>query len=169
MTLQELFDTIGNNPSWIMIYFCLIPITALIAGFMGKGEGNLTPWKELYSVLIYLVCIPGIFAITLSIYFFLFERRGILDTDVYSQIIPVVSMIATLFLIRNNASLDRIPGFGKVSGLMMVIFASLALMWGLDRTRIYVVAFTRMPFYYVLLIFAGIFFMVRFGFRRMLG
>ena len=169
MTLQELFDTIGNNPSWIMIYFCLIPITALIAGFLGKGEGNLTPWRELYSVLIYMVCIPGIFAITLSIYFFLFERRSILDTDVYNQIIPVVSMLVTLFLIRNNASMDRIPGFGKISGLIMVIFASLALMWGLDNTRIHIIAFTRMPFYYVIGIFVAIFLAVRFGFKRMLG
>ena len=76
-------------------------------------------------------------------------------------------MIATLLLIRNNASMDRIPGFGKVSGLMMMIFATLMLMWGLDRTRIYVVAFTRMPFYYVLGIFVGLFLMIRFGFKRL--
>ena len=168
MTLQELFDLIGNNPTWIIVYFALIPFTALLAGFMGKGEGNLTPWRQLYSVLIYMVCIPGIFAITLSIYFFLFERRSIMDTDVYNQIIPVVSMLATLLLIRNNANMDRIPGFGKVSGLMMVIFATLALMWGLDRTRIHIIAFTRMPFYYVIGIFVALFLVVRFGFKRLL-
>ena len=169
MTLQELFDFIGNNPTWIIVYFTLIPFTALLAGFMGKGEGNLTPWKQLYSILIYMVCIPGIFAITLSIYFFLFERRSILQTDVYNQIVPVVSMIATLLLIRNNVSMDRIPGFGKISGLMMVIFATLMLMWGLDRTRIYIVAFTRMPFYYVAGIFVALFLMIRFGFKRLMA
>ena len=167
MTLKDFFDLIGDNPVWILVYFTMIPITAFLAGIFGKGEGHLTPWKQLYSTLIYMVAIPGIFAITLSIYFFLFERRSILDTDVYNQIVPVGSMLLTLLLIRKNVNMERIPGFGKVSGLMMMIFATLALMWGLDRTRIYVVAFTRMPFYYVLGIFAGLFLMVRFGWRRM--
>lgn len=167
MTLKDFFDLIGDNPVWVLVYFTMIPITAFLASIFGKGEGHLTPWKQLYSTLIYMVAVPGLFAITLSIYFFLFERRSILDTDVYNQIVPVVSMIFTLLLIRKNVNMDRIPGFGKVSGLMMIIFATLALMWGLDRTRIYVVAFTRMPFHYVLGIFVGLFLMVRFGWRRM--
>lgn len=166
MTLQELFDLIGNNPAWVIVYFTLIPLTALLAAFFGKGEGHLTPWRQLYSVLVYLVCVPGIFAITLSMYLFLFERKSILDTDVYNQIVPVVSMIVTLLLISRNVKMDRIPGFGKVTGLLMMIFATLAVMWGLDRTRIYVVAFTRMPFYYVFGIFVGLFLLMRFGMKR---
>ena len=67
MTLQEFFRLLGENPSYILIFFTLIPLTALLANFMGKGEGNMPPWSFLYAVLIYLVCIPGIFAFSLSI------------------------------------------------------------------------------------------------------
>ena len=167
MTLKEFFELLANNPTLIIAYFVLIPLTAFIAGIMGKNEGHLSPWKYLYSTLIYLVCVPGIFAVTLNVYLFLFEKRSVFDTDIYTQLIPIVSMVITLMIIRNNISLDSIPGFGKLSGLVLMIFATLALMWGLDRTRIYVVAFTHMPFYYVILVFAAILVGLRFGWSRL--
>jgi len=169
MTLKELFDLIGENPSYVIGFFLFIPICALIAGFMGKNEGHLSPWKYFYSTLIYLVATPGIFAVALNIYMFLFDRGKVLNTDIYTQILPVVAMIATLLIIRKNVSLDLIPGFKNVSGLMLMIFAVFALMWGLDRTRIFVVAFARIPFYFLGLIFIALLLMVRFGWSRLMA
>jgi len=166
MTLQELFDLLANNPSIILTYFFFIPLTAVIAGILGKGEGHLSPWTYLYSTLIYLVCVPAIFAITLSIYLFLFERISIFETDVYSQIVPVLSMIFTLAIIKKNVVLGEVAGFGRLSGLLMIILVTLGFMWILDRTRIFVVAFTQMPFYFVLAIFAGLFLVLRIGYLR---
>ena len=100
MTLLDFFKLLGENPSYMLGYFGLIPLTALLAGLLGSGEGHISPWKYLYSALVYLVCIPGIFAFTLNIYLFLFERsqRSILGSDIFSQILPVISMILTLFI-----------------------------------------------------------------------
>lgn len=164
MTLQEFFRLLGENPSYIVVFFTFIPLTALLTNFMGKGEGNIPPWTYLYATLIYLVCIPGIFAFTLSVYQFLFDRRSVMETDVLSQILPVFSMVATLLIIRQNVSFDTIPGFGKLSGLVMMIVATFAFMWFLDRTRIYV--FTSLPFYQVVLIFVGLFLVIRWGWSR---
>lgn len=161
MTLRQLFDLIGNNPVYILFYFAIIPFAALLANVLGKGEGNLSPWKFLYSILIYAVCIPGIFAVTLSVYFFLFEKRSILDTDVYTQILPVVSMVLTLLIIRRNADFDYIPGFDKLSGLMMMIAATLGIMWFIDRTHIYAITYLR--FEVVVLIFFVLLLVIRFG------
>ncbi len=168
MTLQELFDAIGNNPSYVIGFYLLIIISAFLGGFMGKNEGHLSPWKYFYSALVYLVCIPGIFAISLNIYMFLFDRGKVLETDVLMQILPVLSMIVTLLIIKNNVALDQIPGFKNVSGLMIMIFAVFALMWGLDRTRIFVVAFVNIPFYFIALIFIGLLLAVRFGWSRLM-
>lgn len=165
MTLADFFQKIADTPSYIIFYFTIIPVTALLAGWLGKGEGHIAPWKYLYSTLIYLVSVPGIFAVTLSIYFFLFEKRSILQTDVFVQILPVVSMIATLLLIRKNVRLDDIPGFDKLSGLIMMITATLAIMWFFDRTRI--IAFTYIPFQYVILIFIGLLIVIRLGWKRL--
>jgi len=169
MTLAEFFELLASQPYLILAFFLIIPFTAFLAGIMGKNEGHITPWKYLYSTLVYLVCVPGIFAVTLNIFLFLFEKQPIMNTDVYTQILPIISMVATLMIIRNNVNFDQIPGFGKLSGMMMMIFAVLILMWGLDRTRIYIVAFTRMPFYYVLLIFVGLMIAFRVGMKRVFG
>lgn len=166
MTLKEFFDLLAGQPFWLLAYFVLIPLTAFIAGIMGKNEGHLSPWKYLYSTLIYLICVPGIFAIILNIYLFLFEKQSVFNADVFTQILPVFSMMATLMLIKNNVPLDRIPGFEKLSGLFMAIFAALMLMWIIDRTRIFAVTFV--PFYYVILIFIALFLAIRFGMNRVI-
>jgi hypothetical protein len=169
MTLKAFFEQLANQPYLILSFFLLIPFTAFLAGVMGKNEGHISPWKYLYSTLVYLVCVPGIFAVTLNIYFFLFEKQPIMNTDVFTQILPIVSMVATLLIVRNNVAYDEIPGFGKLSGMMMMIFATLVLMWGLDRTDIRIVAFTYMPFYYVILIFIALLIAFRVGMKRVFG
>jgi hypothetical protein len=142
-----------------------VPLTAFLALLFGKGEGHLSPWKYLYSFLVYLTCIPGIFAITLSVYLFLFERRSIMETNIYTQILPVISMVLTLILIRRNVSLDDVPGFGKLSGLIMIITAVVVLFWILDRMRIFAITFV--PFIWIVVLFLLIIVIAIAGVRRM--
>lgn len=166
MTLSEFFTLIGENPFYVIAYFALIPLTALIAGFMGKNEGHLSPWNYLYSTLIYLVCVPGIFAVTLNVYKFLFERGSVMDLNIFTQILPIISMIITLLLIRSNVSLDRVPGFGKLSGMVTMIVVLFAIMWFLEKTRIYV--FSYMKIEYFLLLLVGLLIAFRLGWSRMM-
>ena len=77
MTLGEFLEYLEHNPLYVILFALMIPITAFLAGIFGKNEGHLSPWKYLYATLVYMVCIPGIFAITLSIYLFLFEQQSI--------------------------------------------------------------------------------------------
>ncbi|WP_337040349.1 hypothetical protein [Emticicia sp. 17c] len=164
MTLQQLFQRIGENPSFLLFYFLIIPVAAIIAGVLGKGEGHLSPWKYLYAVLIYLVSAPGVFAVVLNIYFFLFQRGDIMQTDVYLQILPIVVMLVTIFIIRRNVDLALIPGFDKISGLWFMLFATVALMWLLEK--IHIVVFSYLPFQYLLGIFVILFTLIYVGWRR---
>lgn len=165
MTLGDFFKICSENPGFLIFFMIAVPLTAVLAWLLGKGEGHISPWKYLYSVLVYLTCIPGIFAITLSFYLFLFERRSILDMNVYTQILPVISMIITLTLIKRNVSLDDVPGFGKLSGLLMMITAIIVLLWILDRTRIF--AITIVPFIWVVVLFLLIILLAIVGIKRM--
>lgn len=165
MTLLELFELIADNPALIIGYFLLIPFTALLAGILGKNEGHLSPWKYLYSALIYMVSIPGLFAVILNVYLFLFERRPILETDIYSQILPIFAMVGTLMLIRSNVDLDEIPGFDKLTAFLMIVTIVMVIMWILDKTHI--IAFTFIPFYYVLLILLALIVVIRVAWSRM--
>lgn len=164
MTLQQLFQRIGENPNFLLFYFLIIPIAAVIAGVLGKGEGHLSPWKYLYATLIYLVCVPGIFAVTLNVYFFLFERGDIMQTDIFIQILPVVIMLLTIFVIRRNVDLSILPGFDKISGLWFMLFATMLLMWLLEKIRI--VVFSYLPFQYLIGIFAILFALIYLGWKK---
>jgi len=164
MTLGEFFVKVGENPSIVMYYFVAIPAIALLMWLWTKDEGHKSPWIYIYSLLIYLVCIPGIFAVTLSIYLFFFERKSIFDTDVYLQILPLLSMAVTLWLIKLNVEFNEIPGFKRISSLMLVITVVMSLLLILEKTHI--IAFTFIPFQYVLFILIAIFATVYFGSKR---
>ena len=167
MTLQELFQQIAKYPSNFLMYFSLIPVAALVAGVIGRGEGAKTPWREFYALLIFAVCIPGIFAAALSVYYFLFEWHPILYTDVLTQILPICSMTATLLLIKRNVSFDAIPGFGKISGLLYMTAAAIVLIWFIDKTHI--IAITYIPFWQVAIIFIILYLLIRWGWLRFIS
>ncbi len=165
MTLGDVFQAIGNNPYWVVCYFIAIPIVAYLASIFGEGEGDLPPWTFFYSILVFLVTIPGIFAITLNVYLFLFEKQSVFDTNVYTQILPVVSMFITLFLVRKNTCFEDIPGFGKLSGLVMILVAMMAFMWVLEKTHI--IAITFLPAQWFFFGFLAMLAIVIFGWRKL--
>ena len=56
---------------------------------MGSGEtaDEIWKWRYVYAGLVYLACIPGVFAITLNVYLFLFSYI-------------IIGFIALLLIIR---------------------------------------------------------------------
>ena len=167
MTLGESIQKLSESPSLVIGYAIAIPIIILVLNLMVcKDEGEESPWNYIYSSLIYLVMIPGIFALFFSIYLFLFERRSIMDTNLYVQVLPVILMIISVWLIKRNVELKDLPGFGKLSGLVMTIGLVILLMYIFDRTRFAIVAFTYMPIQYVLLFFLGLLLLIRYGFKK---
>ncbi|MEY4135507.1 MAG: hypothetical protein ACOYOO_03290 [Saprospiraceae bacterium] len=167
MTLQEMLGYLGEQSGAVAGYFAALPLLALLIGAIDRDRGHIAPWNYLYAGIIYLSAVPGIFALTLNVYLFLFERRSVMDMDLISQALPVLSMILCLAVIRRNVDLAYIPGFEKLSGLLLILTAVIALMWLADRTQ--VIAFIRMRFEAVLLVFVAIFLMMRWGVRRVLG
>ena len=169
MTLREFFNLLDDpaNATLVLSIFAIMPLAAFLLGLLARKEGHLSPWKYIYSAIIYIVSIPGIFAITLNIYLFLFENQSILDTNLYTQVVPIISMIITLIIVNKNVELGWIPGFNRLPGLLMVIASAFAVMWFVDRTRIWMVSFLR--FEYVLLIFILLLVVIRFGWNRIMG
>jgi len=166
MTLGQFFEVVSLQPSIVLFYFFALPFTAFLATIFGKGEGHLSPWKYLYTVLVYLACIPGIFAITLNIYMFLFERQPVMETNLFTQILPVLCMLLTIWMIRRNVSLNDVPGFDKISSLVFIITVLICMMWILEKTHIFI--FTYLPFYQFVLIFIVFLILTRLAWSRMI-
>jgi hypothetical protein len=166
MTLRELFDYLSTNPLVVAAYFSLLLFTAILAGLMGKGEGHLSPWKYLYATIVYLVCVPGIFAASLAVYLFLFEKGGsIFNVNLLTQVLPVAAMLITLNVIRRSVEFGYIPGFGRLTDLIMTIFTMFLLMYLLNR--LHLIAWVYVPVQWLILIVVGFLLMVRFGLKRL--
>lgn len=165
MTLNDLFRYALDNPVNVLFYFLLVPFAALLAGWMEREEGHLPPWNYLYSTLVYLVAVPAILSVAYSIYKWLFERGRIGDTNLLLQILPIASMLLTFYIVKRNVRIDALPGFNRLSGLVMMITAVMAVMWLLDKVRL--IVFSYMPIHYLLIIFLVLLFVVRLGWRRM--
>lgn len=165
MTLQQFFDALSANPAIVLFYFIALPLTAFLCGVFGKGEGHISPWKYVYCILLYMAAVPGIFAIFLNVYLFLFERQPVLQMNIYTQILPIIAMVTTFLIIRRNVDLSLIPGFDRISGLVMIVTAVIGAMWLLDRMHI--IAITFLPFQYVVLIIIAMLIGIRFGWKQM--
>ncbi len=169
MTLADFFQLINNSPSLTLFYFLAVPLMTFLAWQFSKGESHESPWKYVFSTGLYLACIPGILSIALSVYLFLFERRGIMQTDIFIQIVPILSMLLTIWLTKRAVDLDRIPGFGRLSSLFWMIGLVLLVMYLLDRTHIFAVAFMHMKLIYVLAFLIILLLVARICWRKLLG
>lgn len=167
MTLGEFFSLLTAHPGVLAAYYVILPLTAFLGGWLAQGQGHQSPWRWLFAVLVYMAAVPGMFALVLSMYIWLFERRSVLDTDLLLQVLPLLSMALTLWLIRRAVPLRAVPGFGRLSGLLMMVFVVLGLMWMADKTRL--IAFTYFPMFSVLLILAGLLMVFRLGWARWFG
>jgi hypothetical protein len=164
MTLNELFNFLSENPAYTLTFLITIPALSGIIGILADDHAGKDPWRYFYMLLLYLISIPGIFAFTLLIYSFLFERKSVYDIDLITHVLPIISMILTVWLTRRMVNLDDIPGFGKLRGLFMMIATALILLWVLDKTRI--VLFSYLPFIYVLLILIVLLLIFRLGLKK---
>ena len=165
MTLGELIKFLTENPYYPLFFLFAIPLGAFLANKLGKGEGHLNPWCIFYSSLIYLSVIPGVFALLLNLYHMLFEAKSIYDVNIMIQVLPIVSMFLTLYLIKQNVDFDQIPGFGKITSFVSIMAGLMVIFFILDKIRI--IAFTYIPIIWVIIMLVLIYFGIRYGTKKL--
>jgi len=139
MTTRELIQQAGARPLWLIAGCVAPPVLAWLCGWLhGRGRGGIAPWKYAYSLLVYLVCVPGISAVVLTAYTLFFTRENLLDVNPLVYALPIASMVATLVLIRKNVDFDQVPGFDRLAGLMVMIGCSFGLALAIQKTNIWV-------------------------------
>lgn len=137
MTARELIDLFASHPAVLAVVALLPPLVVPTMGWVhGRGGGGEPPWKYLYSILVYLTCVPGIGAAVLTGYTVFFTQENLLDKNLLVYVLPVVSMAVTLILIGKNVPFDRIPGFDRLSGLMTLIAVTFVILLAVRKTFI---------------------------------
>jgi hypothetical protein len=169
MTTREFIDLAGQH--WIVptaVFVALPMITWLCGRIHSHGQGGAAPWKYCYSVLVYLACVPGLFASVLTAYTLFLSRENLLDVNPLVYFLPVVSMVVTLVLMRKNVDFKEVPGFDRLSGLMVMIGCSFAIALVIQKTNLFL--FFGGSIEKLLLLAAGVFALLKWGtyalFRR---
>lgn len=166
MTLRDLFDAVARNPSGYVFFLLLIPVlTFMVNLWSGRTAEETWRWRYVYAVLVYAACIPGVFALTLNAYLFLFERQSVWTMNLVTQVLPLLTMAGTLVLIRRKIPFKYVPGFGKIGNFLTLIAAVMGVLWFVDRLRL--VAVTYVPFVYLLVGFVGLLLLIRFAWSRL--
>lgn len=163
MTFGDFLAYLNNNPYFIVFYFLAIPLTAFLINVMGKDEGHMAPWCSIYTALIYMVVVPGIFSILLNVYHMLFEKQSIYDASIIAQVLPILSMIGSLMLIKRNVDFNQIPGFGKMTSFLGTVTAVMLILFVINKTHL--IAFTYVKFHYIIIMLVVLFIALRYGTR----
>lgn len=169
MTTRQLIQLADSHLWVILAVFIFPPVAAWLCGRLhGSNSGGNAPWKYCYSLLVYLVCIPGLFSTVLTGYSLFFSKENLLDVNLAVYFLPILSMVVTLVLIHKNVSFDLVPGFDRLSGLMVMMGCSFVIALAIEKTRIWI--FFGGSIERLFLLAAGIFALLKWGtymlFRR---
>jgi len=141
MSIQDLIDFLGRYQWVLLIVFGAIPLAALLSVLVqGKRSCKQSKIRYVYTFLVYLSCIPGIFSAVLTAYVLFFLRTDLLQLSVTVYFLPLVSMVITLIIINKKNNFSDIPGFGRIQGLMIMLAVSFAAAFLLSRV-IVIIAF----------------------------
>lgn len=169
ITLQDLTRWLTQYHVPVAITLVCLPIIAFINGqFLIKNFKSPGTGAKIYAVLTYLSVIPGICAFITIAYLFFFTRTNLLrELDIIIHIGPAISMVATLTIIGRYMSFAIIPGFDRLSGLMVITGVSFILILILYRLRILIGFWAGAEV--LLVIFLIIFFLLKIGWERFAG
>jgi hypothetical protein len=138
VTTRDLIQLASQHGLVLVAAFVVPTLLAWLAGRMHeRGRGGTAPWKYVYAGLVYVACVPGMFASVITAYTLFFRRENLLDANLLVYFLPIVSMIATLIFIRKNVSFDEVPGFDRLSGLMVMVGCSFAIALAIQKTNIW--------------------------------
>ena len=140
MTTRDLIHQADLHAVALAAALAAPPLISWVIGRLhDRGRGGARPWKYFYAALVYLACVPGMFAGVLTANTLFFSRENLLDTSLLVYFVPIVSMIITLVFIRKNVAFDEVPGFDRLSGLMVMVGCSFAIALAIQKTRIWIV------------------------------
>lgn len=138
MTINDLIASLSQYTWEIAIALFTIPVvTILLAKLISKPNRSSSPYKYMYSVLVYLTSLPGVFSIIVVAYTLFFLRGNILDLNLVVSIFPIVSMLITMAIIKRSVDLKFVPGFDKLRGLYLMLTVVFILALVIAKTRIF--------------------------------
>lgn len=138
MSVNELLNRLEDYTVWAVCFFAALPLLALFVSFLYKRAAKRAFIESVFSAIIYLSAIPGVFACILIFYLLFFTRTNLMNIDIVFSFLPAVSMGLVFGIIGKNANFDDLPGFGRLAGLMLLIAIVSCVTLAVYKLRIFI-------------------------------
>ena len=138
MSANELLERLDDHTGWAICFFAMLPLLALFVSLLYKRAAKNAFIESVFSAIVYLSAIPGVFACILVFYMLFFTGTNLLNVDIVFSFLPVVSMGLVFGIIGKNANFDDLPGFGRLTGLMLLIAIVSCVTLAIYKLRIFV-------------------------------
>ncbi|QWX83764.1 hypothetical protein H0I23_15120 [Cellulophaga sp. HaHaR_3_176] len=134
MSIQDLILWFNTNRTYVLYYFAIALILAVICNLILKPK-NVNSIKYIMSAIVYGVCIPGLLAFFLLLYNILFLRQNILELSLVTYFLPIIAMVSVIIILNKKVKMSRLPGFTKLSSLMVMISIAFFILFILQRSH----------------------------------
>ena len=132
MTLQDLINWFSIHQTDVLIYFGVFFVLSLLIVWMIRPN-NFNFFKYIISFLVYGVTLPGILSAILIAYSFFILKRSLLNVSFVTYFLPIISMTATLLILNSKVKMKDVPGFNRLSSLMVIISITFFLVFVLQK------------------------------------
>jgi len=167
MTIQDIINWFGTNSTLVLIYFGAILLLSLLGLLLVKPKNYKTAVKYFYSLMVYAVCIPGILSFLLLLYNLFFLKANLLQLDIMTTFLPLGATIISLVIINKTVPMSLIPGFGRLSGLFLVIMISFFMTYFIQKMFFGVFFVGRAQ--YLILFFLALLLLMRFAWKKVVS
>ena len=99
MTLNDIIELTGANPSILLLIFTIFPGIAFVLPMIHRRTiMAMSPWRYVYTILIYLVAFPGILSFVLVGYALFFTKSNLMNVNILVYFLLVVFYFYENFL-----------------------------------------------------------------------
>lgn len=138
MSINDLIVLVSKCTLEVAIYFVSLPVVTFCMLLIYKRTSQLNWGDYLLSVFVYLASIPGIISLSLIFYTLFIIKGNLLEVNALIYFLPVVSMGIVFGLIARKTDFDHLPGFGRLSGLMLMLLLTCIVILLLQRLYFFV-------------------------------
>lgn len=136
MTIEDLLTYLTIDKTGLFLFFILLPIITILITVVSSGRSLEKPYSYVYSVLLFVVCIPGVLSVTLWVYSMFFERKAIWQLPFFVYYLPIIIMAICIYILKKKRiSIRRLPWTGELYEflvLLIITFASILIIMKLQ-------------------------------------
>ena len=165
MTVHDVMQWLEQFQAEIGVGLVVLPLLTYILGALMRPCSRPLA-RYVLAGAIYLAVLPGVSSAVMLLYLLLFVRADVLrEAHLILHVLPIGSMLATLWAASRLEKFDDLPGFDRMQGLMLLVGLSFAVLLFIHKMFIGLVFFAR--FEYLLLLLGAFLVFWRLGVARL--